>query len=167
MLLRVTARLAPRYINVSIFEGLGELPLFNPDFEANPPVNVVAFYRAVADADALLFASPEYADGVTGTIKNALDWLVAALNPLLQIRGGAEHVTLSAPRSRCHTRNTQNHGSCFQSASISIPLLGAGLDELAMVGTPCIAAAVRGSLLALQQAVESRHVPLATEYPIG
>jgi NAD(P)H-dependent FMN reductase len=76
MLLRAIARLAPEDINVSIFTGLGELPLFNPDLDARLPTSVLAFHRAVADADAVLFASPEYAHGVTGTIKNALDWRV-------------------------------------------------------------------------------------------
>ncbi|MEA3197832.1 MAG: hypothetical protein QOF32_1884, partial [Gammaproteobacteria bacterium] len=46
MLLRATTRLAPRDINVSIFNGLGELELFNPDLEANLPANVVTFHRA-------------------------------------------------------------------------------------------------------------------------
>src|SRR5579864_2281276 len=59
MLLRAIARLAPVDINVSIFTELGELPLFNPDLEACLPVSVVAFHRAVAAADTVLFASPE------------------------------------------------------------------------------------------------------------
>ena len=76
MLLRAVAKLAPAGIEVLVFQGLGELPLFNPDLEAQPPANVTTFFQAVAEADALLIASPEYAHGVSGTIKNALDWLV-------------------------------------------------------------------------------------------
>jgi hypothetical protein len=80
MLLRATARLAPRDINVSIFNGSGELPLFNPDLEAILPANVVTFRRAVADADALLLASPEYAH--TGTIKRMLPTGLSVSNRL-------------------------------------------------------------------------------------
>ncbi len=45
MLLRAAAKLAPVGIEVSIFQGLGELPLFNPDLEAHPPANVIASIR--------------------------------------------------------------------------------------------------------------------------
>ena len=72
MLLRAAAKLAPAGIEVSVFQGLGELPLFNPDLEAHPPPTVTPFFQAVAEADALLIASPEYAHGVSRTIKNAL-----------------------------------------------------------------------------------------------
>jgi len=59
-----------------IFDGLGSLPLFNPDIEGSPSSSVLALWSAIEKADAIVFASPEYAHGVTGTIKNALDWLV-------------------------------------------------------------------------------------------
>jgi chromate reductase len=63
-------------MDFSIFDGLGELPLFNPDLELSAPASVHALWRAVSWSDAIVIASPEYAHGVTGTIKNALDWLV-------------------------------------------------------------------------------------------
>ncbi|MCV2419618.1 NADPH-dependent FMN reductase [Paucibacter sp. DJ2R-2] len=64
-------------LRFSHFEGLGALPLFNPDLlEAQAPPAVQAFWSAVDAADVLLIASPEYAHGVTSVIKNALDWLV-------------------------------------------------------------------------------------------
>lgn len=76
-LLRAVARLAPAEIEVQWCPGLGELPLFNPDLEGDPPTVVQQFRACVAQADALLIASPEYAHGMTGTLKNALDWLVS------------------------------------------------------------------------------------------
>jgi chromate reductase, NAD(P)H dehydrogenase (quinone) len=66
----------PGPVAFSIFEHLGQLPLFNPDEMALPTAQVLALWAAVDDADALVIASPEYAHGVTGVIKNALDWLV-------------------------------------------------------------------------------------------
>ncbi|MHB8388324.1 MAG: NADPH-dependent FMN reductase [Acidobacteriaceae bacterium] len=71
-LLRAAVRLSPPELSVTIFSGLGDLPLFNPDCEGYPPVNVTNFRAQVAEADALLIASPEYAHGVTGTIKTRL-----------------------------------------------------------------------------------------------
>ena len=76
-LLRATARLAPADIHVQLFAGIGLLPLFNPELEATMPATVQALHEQVASSDALLIASPEYAHGVTGVLKNALDWLVS------------------------------------------------------------------------------------------
>jgi NAD(P)H-dependent FMN reductase len=76
-LLRATARLAPPGIQVEVFDGLGRLPLFNPELEASMPATVSDLHTQVASSDALLIASPEYAHGVTGALKNALDWLVS------------------------------------------------------------------------------------------
>jgi NAD(P)H-dependent FMN reductase len=76
-LLRAAARLAPAGVQVDIYPGLAALPLFNPDLESDLPPAVRAMQGAVAGCDALLIASPEYAHGVTGVLKNALDWLVS------------------------------------------------------------------------------------------
>jgi NAD(P)H-dependent FMN reductase len=74
--LRAAARLAPAQVRVVVFSGLGELPLFNPDMEFPSPSAVAALRAAVNSGDAVLIASPEYAHGVSGVIKNALDWMV-------------------------------------------------------------------------------------------
>jgi chromate reductase, NAD(P)H dehydrogenase (quinone) len=167
MLLRAIARLAPENVNVSLFNGLGRLPLFNPDLEANLPPSVVTLHRAVADADALLFASPEYAHGVTGTIKNTLDWLVgfepfaSKLVAVLNTSPRAHHAD-DALRETLRTMAAV----IVEPGSISIPLLGAGLDESAIVATPSIAGAICESLLAIQRAVLSRRASLAAVFPI-
>ncbi len=66
-------------------DGIGALPAFNPDIEelgeteARFPAEVARLRAAVAGADALLFSVPEYAHGLPGSLKNALDWLVGSL----------------------------------------------------------------------------------------
>src|SRR5262249_35113444 len=77
MLLRVAARIAPGDMTVELFRGIGALPLFNPDLEDRVPAAVQHLRAAVEGADALLIATPEYAHGVSGPMKNALDWLVS------------------------------------------------------------------------------------------
>lgn len=168
MLLRATARLAPRDINVSIFKGLGELPLFNPDLEAALPASVVTFHRAVAQADALLFASPEYAHGVAGTIKNALDWLVS-FEPFANKYVAVLNASPRAHHADDALRETLRTMAAVivESASITIPLLGAGLDESAMLATPSVAGAVRESLRAIQLAVVSGQGTLTAEFPLN
>jgi chromate reductase len=73
-LIRAAFEFAPTGIVVELFD-LGDLPLYNQDVEdSGEPAAVVAFKRAIAQADALLVATPEYNHGVPGVLKNAIDW---------------------------------------------------------------------------------------------
>jgi chromate reductase len=73
--LRVVAELAPDDVEVEIID-LNGLPMFNPDTEATDAADpgVIEFRQAIADADALLIATPEYNYSLTGALKNAIDW---------------------------------------------------------------------------------------------
>jgi chromate reductase, NAD(P)H dehydrogenase (quinone) len=73
-ILRTAQDLALPGVSIEIF-GLHDLPLFNEDVEAegDPPA-VTAWKAAVRSADGLLFACPEYNGGITGVLKNAIDW---------------------------------------------------------------------------------------------
>lgn len=75
-LLRAAAHIAP----VEIYEGLAQLPPFNPDLDEEglaPPPEVAELRQLLIEADAVLISSPEYAHGVPGVLKNMLDWLVS------------------------------------------------------------------------------------------
>jgi chromate reductase, NAD(P)H dehydrogenase (quinone) len=79
--LEALAKLAPEGVKVLVYRDLGRLPPFNPDddIEGKPKPEPVATLRALVDAsDALVIAAPEYAHGLPGALKNALDWLVAS-----------------------------------------------------------------------------------------
>jgi chromate reductase len=52
---------------------IGDLPLYNPDFDADPPEQWARFREQVAAADGVLFVSPEYNRGIPGVLKNAID----------------------------------------------------------------------------------------------
>lgn len=79
-LLRAAAMIAPAGIEIVAYDGIGDLPHFNPDLDEGTPPHAVANLRAeVARADAVMISSPEYAHGVPGTLKNALDWLVGGV----------------------------------------------------------------------------------------
>lgn len=78
-LLRAAARLVPPGAVLQTFERLADLPHFNPDLDGDlPPETVRAFRALLGSVDGLLISSPEYAHGVPGTLKNALDWVVSS-----------------------------------------------------------------------------------------
>ena len=73
-LLRAAVELAPEGMTIETFDLL-QVPLYNGDVEAaGEPVGVAAFKQAIAAADGVLFATPEYNHGVPGVMKNAVDW---------------------------------------------------------------------------------------------
>jgi NAD(P)H-dependent FMN reductase len=77
-LLAALARNAPPGCRVTVHEGLGRLPIFNPDDEGErTPREASRLIDAVTSADGIVVSCPEYAHGVPGGLKNALDWLVS------------------------------------------------------------------------------------------
>lgn len=78
-LLQATQKLAPDNWEITFFEGLSELPHFNPDQDTDqPPVAVTDFRDLLRRADGLVICTPEYAHGLPGSLKNALDWTVSS-----------------------------------------------------------------------------------------
>jgi chromate reductase len=74
-LLRVAAELAPDGVEFELWNGLKAVPPFDEDDEGEQaPAAVVELYDAIAGADAVLFATPEYNSSIPGQLKNAIDW---------------------------------------------------------------------------------------------
>jgi chromate reductase, NAD(P)H dehydrogenase (quinone) len=73
-LLRAAAYRQPINVHVTVWDGLGAVPLFNEDTEDPVPAGVAEMRRLIEGSDALLIATPEYNQSVPGVLKNALDW---------------------------------------------------------------------------------------------
>jgi chromate reductase len=73
-LARAVADVAPSGVEVELFAGLGELPLFDADLDGDDLPAVRRLRDAIADADAVLFVTPEYNGSIPGVLKNAVDW---------------------------------------------------------------------------------------------
>ena len=150
-LLRACRTLAPADIDVILFEEHKQFPLFNPELTALP-AGVRALYQAIDAADAVLIASPEYAHGVTGTIKNTLDWLVghpgfagkpvAVLNPSWQSHHADESIReILAMMS----------AELILDACVRIPVIGSGVGPDAIAASERFAPAIEGVLRAVAQ----------------
>jgi chromate reductase len=78
-LLKSVAASAPEGVEVVLFDGLGELPHFNPDLEASGPLpQVHKWRRALSASDAILIATPEYGYSLPGVLKNGIDWVIGS-----------------------------------------------------------------------------------------
>jgi chromate reductase len=148
-LLHSAAELAPAEMRIIVWEGLGTLPHFNPDLDVDePPPIVRRFRRLLESADGVIISSPEYAHGVPGSLKNALDWLVSAGElvgkPVAIINaapGGGER----AQASLAETLATMNWNV----------VSGASLLTRKKIADPQLARELRASLDALAAAITS------------
>ncbi|PKD40591.1 hypothetical protein CWO84_08935 [Methylomonas sp. Kb3] len=173
--LRVVKQLAPASIEVRLFSGLGELPLYNPDLESALPTVAKQLRNEVASADALLIASPEYAHGVTGTIKNALDWLVA-FEGFVDKPVAVLNATPRAHHADAALRETlvTMSATLIEAASITLPLPSAHIGEAELLAMPEIVSLLTGVLAEIQGAamkpyldcslyIDSRHPAIVAQ----
>jgi NAD(P)H-dependent FMN reductase len=78
-LINAIIALSPAGMDYKIYKGLAELPHFNPDIDTDtPPKSVIEFRQLLLEADGILICTPEYAMGLPGSLKNALDWVVSS-----------------------------------------------------------------------------------------
>jgi len=148
-LLRAVAGLAPTDVRVELFTELGNLPLFNPDLEITDLSPVADFHARLLEADGVIIASPEYAHGVTGVMKNALDWMVgseAFVNKPVALLNASPRATIA--QASLKETLTVMSAQVVEAASITLPIIGSNLDELGIAAHPSISTSIREALRA-------------------
>ena len=119
-----------------------------------------ALREEIGQADALLICSPEYARGIAGALKNALDWLVSSQEfpgkPVAVINASQRSVHADASlRLVLQTMSAR----LVEDASVTLPLLGLALDAEGIAADPTFSAQLRAALVALVEAAETRRDP--------
>lgn len=78
--IKAIGELSADIFSIEIFERLLDIPAFNPDDDGDdPPAVVTDFRNQLRNADGILICTPEYAMGVPGSLKNAIDWTVSSM----------------------------------------------------------------------------------------
>ena len=107
-LCREAARLAPADLKVEHYVGLGEIPHYDADLDAEEAPQAVADLRErISAADALLIATPEYNGGIPGALKNALDWASTPYGA--SVLTGMPVAVMGATPGRSGTAGAQAH----------------------------------------------------------
>lgn len=155
-LLEAAASLLPEKNTVEFYRGLDLLPHFNPDRENEAIASVSDLREKIRTADGILICSPEYARGVPGALKNALDWLV----------GGIEIVGKPIALINASPHSTHAHAALaliletmsakvIPEASITVPLRGRKLPAGGITGDAEIIGALRVAMVAFARAMET------------
>lgn len=153
--LRALDNLCSDNVKLTQYPGLASLPHFNPDHEADAPASVIEWREQLQHARGVIICSPEYAHGVPGALKNALDWVVGTgefMNKpvlLLSASPGSTFVgpqlteTLTVMMGRVH--------------SVTLSVVGKKRDELSLRMDETVAAELRGALNTLIAMVDTPH----------
>ena len=155
-LLRAAIALAPKGCAIAMYEGLGDLPHFNPDIEASNPPSVVDLRTQLQRADGVIISSPEYAHGVPGVLKNALDWVVGTgefVRKPVALLNASPRATY-AQESLKEIISTMD-GLIIPSALVTLALLGKGLDEAGIIADVDISRRLQAALIAFAEAIAS------------
>ncbi len=148
---------APAGVIVSLYNCLGDLPYFNPDLDGETstlPSSVGQLRTQIGQADGLLISSPEYAHGVRGALKTALDWLVSSLEfpgkPVALINISPRSTFVHASLSETLTTMS---ASLIADPAFTIALPGKGLDVTGMLADPQVTQWLHAALDAFVRAI--------------
>ena len=157
-LVRAVAALSTADVEVMVYPGLADLPPFNPDLDGDSPAAAVAGFRsALAASDAVLISSPEYAHGVPGVLKNALDWIVGSgelIDKPVALLNASPHSTY-AQASLTETLTVMS-ARPIPEASITVPLAGRKLDTHGILADEDLSTALRSAIGSLAEAALRR-----------
>jgi chromate reductase len=161
-LLRQSARLLPDGVEWEEWDGLATIPPFNEDHEDAPGQAVEDLRAAIASADRLLIATPEYNGGIPGQLKNALDWASrpsgqGALAGKVVAVIGASPGRHGASRSQAQLRDVlRNSRSEVVEPGLAVPRSYEQFDDAGNLVDPELAAQLNEVLRALVAGDESR-----------
>lgn len=78
-LIKAIVELSAASLDITVFDGIADMPQFNPDHDGDNVTNEVSKFRQqLNDAEGIIICTPEYAHGVPGTLKNAIDWTISS-----------------------------------------------------------------------------------------
>ena len=157
--LRAAAALAPPDVEITLYTDLGDIPAFDPDLDVDgaAPAIVLAFREAVDAADGVLIASPEYAHGVSGALKNALDWLVSCT---LAFYGKPVGLLNTSTRASIAYNSLKEiirtmAGNIVEEASRVIPLPNMTVTYDQIMAHPLLSEKIRSCVSALRESIVS------------
>ena len=156
-LLEAARLVAPSEVEVVLWDGLAELPAFNPDLDTiegdKLPAAAARLRALVWSADGILICSPEYAHGIPGSLKNALDWLVGSVEfpfkPVALLKANSHSVHAQAQLVEVLT--TMN-ARLVEEASVTVLLPSRNMDAATIAADTVMASRILSAIDAMMRA---------------
>lgn len=153
LILKEIQKWVPHHIAFNIYQDMATLPAFDDSMDAPEPV--IAWRRLLAAADGVFICSPEYAFGIPGALKNAMDWTVGSgelVNKPLAL------VTAATGGDKAHAAwlhiFTALSANIPDGGSLLIPFVRSKLNEKGELSDAATRAAIQSVLLALINSIK-------------
>jgi NAD(P)H-dependent FMN reductase len=165
-LLRTAHELAPAGVATVLYDGMAELPHFNPDDDAEGLTvhpAVAALRAAIHAADALLLSTPEYAGALPGSFKNLLEWTVGDAStyrkPIAWVNTSGAAAPTGAADAHDSLRKVLGyvHAEIVEGACARIPVARDAVGEDGSIADAAIRSQVAAVLETLAGRVAERH----------
>lgn len=162
-LVRAVIASTPPGVEAVLYDGLASLPHYSPELDATDlPEPVKALRSALQSAAGVLICTPEYAFGIPGSLKNALDWLVSSgelwRKPVAVLSASPSALGGEKAHAALVLTLTALEAEIVEAASLQIPFVSTKLNAEKAVSDPATLAALQASLAALIKAVDAHEV---------
>ncbi len=156
-LLQAAIALAPKNVEIKLYGRLGDLPYFNPDLELTEPASVTDLRQQLRWSDGLIISSPEYAHGIPGVLKNALDWLVSGEEfvgkPIALFNASPRATRAQASLTEIITTMS---GRIVPEAGITIALLGKNLSTSGIIADSEMSKEIQAAIISFINVLNQR-----------
>jgi chromate reductase len=156
--LRTLAQAAPPGVAFQFYDRLAHLPAFNPDADRSPlPPEVARLRRAIHQADAIVFSTPEYAGALPGSLKNLLDWTIGddeadsiSDKPVAWINASPRGA--AGAHGELRTVLGYAHAAVIDAACAHVPVTSAMIGPDGLIGDPASLAILSAAVAAVAAA---------------
>jgi len=158
-LLKAIANVSPSHINVTLLDSINDIPIFNPEISdkkfSKPVSNLISKIR---ESDGLIISCPEYAHGISGVLKNVLDWLVASdaivLKPIVVTTVSTSGLGGVRSFSSLVQILSAMNSNVVIDGSLCVPYASVKFDDTLRLKDPITLKAIQVSLLAIERAID-------------
>jgi len=159
-LVRAAVALAPDGMNITLYDGMADLPHYSPELDGvDPPAPVQPWRALLQEADGALICTPEYAFGMPGSLKNALDWIVSSgelwRKPVVALSASPSALGGEKAHAALLLTLTALEAQIVEAGSLCIPFSRTKLDTSGAITDAPTAQTLRASLDALACAINA------------
>jgi chromate reductase, NAD(P)H dehydrogenase (quinone) len=136
-ILRTLATMSSPEIHISLYNGIKDIPLFNPDIENEKIASVDDFRTKIKESDGVIISCPEYARGVPGAFKNSLDWVVGT-GDFMNKPVALLNASVMATHAQTSLKETVTvmGAKVIEQASLVVPLSGNNMNKDDIISNP-------------------------------
>jgi chromate reductase, NAD(P)H dehydrogenase (quinone) len=159
IILKTLASMSSNEIRISLYNGIKDLPLFNPDIETKKIASVDDFRTKLKESDGIIISCPEYAHGVPGAFKNALDWVVGT-GDFMHKPVALLNASVMATHAQASLKETITvmGAKVIEEASLVVPLKGNNTNKDDILSNPETFNVLKKTLKVFAKAIDNKGV---------